>query len=257
MKPNISRLVKNAQRTLSKHSPEILTGLGIAGMVSTVIFAVKATPKALELIEEKKEEEDVEKLTVIETVKTAWKPYIPAVVSGTVATACLIGANSVNAKRNAALATAYKLSETAFSEYKHQVIETIGEKKEKAIKEEVAKKKVEKNPVSNNQIIVTGKGNTRCCDSVSGRYFESDIDTIKKAVNELNRRMATGEMYISLTEYYSAIGLKPTKYSDEMGWNVGEGFIELDFTSMICEDDVPCIVIDYLVAPRYDFSKLY
>ena len=37
-----------------KHSPEILTGIGIVGMISTTVLAVRATPKALMLIEEKK-----------------------------------------------------------------------------------------------------------------------------------------------------------------------------------------------------------
>ena len=45
------QIVKNAWRslrkTVQKHSPEILTGIGIAGMIATAAIAVKATPKAL------------------------------------------------------------------------------------------------------------------------------------------------------------------------------------------------------------------
>ena len=37
-----------------KNSPAILTGLGIAGGITTTVLAVKATPKALKLIEESK-----------------------------------------------------------------------------------------------------------------------------------------------------------------------------------------------------------
>lgn len=256
MKTNkLSKIVKNTKVTLSKHSPEILTGIGIAGMCGTVVLAVKATPKALKLMEDA-EYEKGESLTVPEKAKACWKCYIPTAVSGVTSMACIIGANSVNARRNAALATAYKLSETAFTEYKQQVVETIGEKKEKIVKEKIAKKKIQKNPVSNNQVIVTEKGNTLCYDSISGRYFRSDIETIKKAVNELNSRMVGGEMYISLTEYYLEIGLQPTKVSDELGWNLNhEGIIELDFSSHIADDGTPCVVVDYLVAPRYDYSS--
>ena len=32
-KENLTNVIKNIQTTLTKHSPEILTGLGIAGMV--------------------------------------------------------------------------------------------------------------------------------------------------------------------------------------------------------------------------------
>ena len=256
MTPKLSKILKNTKMTVSKHSPEILTGIGVAGMIGTVVLAVKATPKALMLMEDA-EQDKGEPLTAPEKVKACYKCYIPAVVSGATSIACVIGANSVNARRNAAIATAYKLSETAFTEYKQQVVETIGEKKAKVVKEKVAKKKLEKNPVTSNQIIITEKGNTLCYDSISGRYFKSDIETIKKAVNELNSRMVGGEMYISLTEYYTEIGLQPTLVSDELGWNLNhEGVIELDFSSMIAEDGTPCIVVDYMVAPRYDYHKL-
>ena len=254
MKKNITNLIKTTKLKAKKHSPEILTGVGIAGMITTVVFAVKATPKAMELIKNA-EKEKKESLTAAEKVKVAWKPYIPTAISGSMSIACVVGANSVNAKRNAALTAAYTLSETALKEYKSKVIETIGEKKEKVIKDKVAKDKVDKNPVSKTEVIVTEKGNTLCYDAISGRYFKSDIETIKKAANELNRRMIS-EMYISLNEFFGEIGLKETKLGDELGWNLDDGLIELDFSSQIADDGTPCIVVDYLIAPRYDFEKL-
>lgn len=255
MKLDVKKMFKDIQAIASKRSPEILTGIGIAGMVTTTILAVKATPKALKLIEAKKKEEHVDELTPTETVKICWKPYIPAVVTGVASTACLIGASSVNARRNAALATAYKLSETALSEYKEKVVEVVGEKKEQTIREAVTKEKIEKNPVSKKEVIITEKGNTLCYDAISGRYFKSDMDNIKKIVNELNRRMLS-ENYISLNEFYSEIGIENIKLGDDLGWNIDRGYIELDFSSHIADNGTPCIVVDYLVAPRYDYSKL-
>ena len=253
-KPDVTKIIKNTKAVMSKHSPEILTAIGIAGMISSTVLAVKATPKALMLIEDARYEKG-EDLTAIEKTKACWKCYIPAAVSGVTSAACLIGANSVNAKRNAALATAYKISETALTEYKEKVVETIGEKKEKTVRDKVAKGKVEKNPVSKNEIIITEKGNTLCYDAISGRYFKSDIEKIKKAANELNRRMLS-EMYISLNEFYHSLGLHETSLGDNLGWNIDEGLIELDFSSQIADDGTPCIVVDYLIAPRYDYSKL-
>ena len=110
---NLSNMVKSVGATMKKHSPEILTGIGVAGMIATTVMAVKATPKAILLINEKEVELKVEKLTLAETVKTTWKCYIPAAITGVSSIACIIGASSVNARRNAALATAYTLSETA------------------------------------------------------------------------------------------------------------------------------------------------
>lgn len=273
-KLKVVKIIKDVQFTLGKHSPGILTGIGIAGMVTTTVLAVKATPKALKLIEEAKAEKiatekekgnipDIVsvdildcKLTPMETVKATWKCYIPAVISGMTSTGCLLGANSINSRRNAALTAAYKISETALSEYKDKVVETIGEKKEQVIKDKIAKDKVERNPVSKSEVILTEKGTTLCYDAMSGRYFKSDMEQIKRAINEINRNMLSYD-YVSLNEFYEEIGLPSIQLGDDLGWNLSrDGMVEPDFTSLITDDGTPCIVIGYIVAPRYDYSKL-
>ena len=80
--------------------------------------------KAIKLINQAENEKNAD-LTKTETVKACWKVYIPAMVTGTASIVCLIGASSVNAKRNAALAAAYTLSDTAFREYKEKVITIV------------------------------------------------------------------------------------------------------------------------------------
>ncbi len=251
-KPNVSKMLSSIRTSATKHSPEILTGIGIAGMIATTVMAVRATPKALALIEDKKTELKEENLAPIETVKATWVCYLPAAITGGVSIACLIGANSVNARRNAALATAYTLSESALKEYQEKVVETIGEKKEQNVRDAIAKDRIENNPVVNKEVIITEKGNTLCLDYVSGRYFRSDMETIKKAVNELNRRLRD-EMYISLNEFYYEIGLPPNGSGEDLGWNIDGGYIDPDFSSQLAEDGTPCLVISYRVAPRYDF----
>lgn len=255
-KSNITSFIKSAQFALSKHSPEILTGLGIAGMVTTTVLAVKATPKALREIKEYEDAIlcDHEKIKPIDAVKLTWKCYIPAAVTGTVSIACLIGASSVNVRRNTALATAYKLSETALTEYKTKVVETIGEKKEQAVRDAIAKDKVEKNPVNQQNVIITGKGDTLCLDELCGRYFTSDIDKLKRIENELNRRMRD-EMYISLNEFYYEVGLDDIKAGNALGWNIDKGYIELQFSSQLATDGRPCLVVGFGTPPQYDFDK--
>lgn len=253
-KTHFTRFFKNAQITLTKHSPEILTGIGIAGMITTTILAVKATPKALKKIEEVKDVEGKDELTAAETVKATWKCYIPSAVTGVASIACLVGANSVHVRRNTALAAAYKLSETALTEYRDKVIETIGEKKEHLIRDEVNKDRMENHPVSKNQVIITERGNTLCLDTISKRYFKSDMEKIKRAVNELNRRMIL-DMYVSVNEFYDELGLDHTSVGDDLGWNIDHGFIDIYFGSAIADDGTPCIVLDYQVAPRWDFNK--
>ena len=255
MKKEIAKSFLSLKTAIKKHSPEILTGIGIAGMITTTVMAVRATPKALILIEERKEEIGAEKLEAMDMVKTTWACYIPAAITGTLSVACLIGASSVNARRNAALATAYTLSESALKDYQGKVIEMFGEKKNEAVKDAVAKDKVEKNPVVTREVIITEKGNTLCYDAISGRYFKSDIEKIKKAECELNRQMLD-DMYVSLNDFYYEIGLDSVKLGDELGWNVDSGYIDLSFSSQLVSDGTPCLVIDYSVAPRYDYRNL-
>lgn len=249
---NLSVMAKGLVKTLKKNSPVILTGFGIAGMVGTTILAVEATPKALKLIEQEKEEKGVEKLSPIETVKTTWKCYIPAVISGAASIACVIGANSIHLRRNAALVTACTLSETALREYKDKVIETIGEKKELEVRDAIAKDKVEKNPVKDNEIIITDRGNTLCYDAISGRYFYSDIEKIKKSVNELNRQMLS-DGFVILNDLYYELGLTDNKIGSQLGWNVDRGLIDLRFSSQLTSKGEPCLVLDFSVPPIYSY----
>lgn len=261
-KLNLSKVAKNMQHTLGKYSPQILTGIGVAGMITTVVLAVKATPKALELIEDKKEELDAGKLTVVDTIKTAWKPYVPAVVTGVLSTVCIIGGNAVGTRRTAALAAAYKISETALHEYKDAVVETIGEEKAKEVKEKVAQNKLDKNPVVEKQIIVTNKGTFLCYDSLSGRYFQSDMETIRKAQNDINDYLFS-EDYASLNMFYDFLGLEHTRLGAELGWKIDSGTLQIEFDSTLASDKsqgiapgTPCLVLDYNVAPKYEFDKM-
>lgn len=254
-KAGLVKVFKDARKMVLSHSPEILIGLGIGGMITTTVLAVKATPKALKKIEEKKAEKGVDKLKPLDVVKTTWKCYIPATITGVVSAGCIIGANSVHTRRNAALATAYKISETALTEYREKVVETIGEQKEKTIKEKIDKDRVDKNPVSKNEVLVTEKGNTLCYDHWSARYFKSDLDTIKRAENSINKAMLHDICgSASLNDFYDEIGLPHLDpIGDDMGWNVDHGLISLEFSSQIADDGTPCIVVDHGNLPIYGF----
>lgn len=268
-----NQLFKNLSKSLAKHSPEILTGLGIAGMITSTVLAVRATPKAMTLIEKRKEEinketfdkniendyslknhKEIDKLDFKETVKTVWKCYIPSAIMMGVSIPCLIGASSVHIKRNAVLATAYQLSETVATEYRNKVVETIGVKKEEAIRDAINKDHIDKNPVTKHEVIITEKGNTLCYDQTSGRYFRSDIDKIKKAINEINRRI-NQSYYASLNELYDELGLEGTKLGDLLGWNSDEGLLEAYLGSHLASDGTPCLSVDFNIPPKYNYDS--
>lgn len=239
---------------LSNHRSGILIGIGIGMNIVAFIKIAKDTPKAIKLIEQKKEEEKVEVLTKIDTVKTIAKIYIPSISLFTCSIACIIAGYSDSVKKYAALSAAYKLSETAFSEYRESVIDTVGEKKERLVKDRQAERQLESVSNRNNEVFVTEKGNTLCFDQLSSRFFKSDIDLIKKAVNNLNSQMIN-ENYISLNDFYDEIGLPHTTIGEQIGWCVYKtGIIDIYFSSQIHEDQ-PCIVVEYSNPPIHDFMK--
>ena len=255
----LTKFTRDVRLTLSRHSPEILIGIGIAGMITTTVLAVKATPKALQLMEMKKDELEVDVLTPVETVKATWKCYVPAAITGAVSIACLVGSHSVNARRNAALATAYKLSETAFSEYRDKVTETIGEKKERTVRDKISEEQVKNNPVNKTEVIVTGKGSTLCFEPLSSRYFYSDLEKIKRAENKLNKDIITDAFDdgVTLNQFYEEIGLPGTMTGDGLGWNLRVGLIDIYPSAQMAAEGTehegePCIVLNYTNPPKYE-----
>ena len=242
----------SVKTVITKHSPEILTGIGIAGMITTTVLAVKATPKAVKILEEHKKNQ--EKISPMDVVKLTWKEYIPAVVTGTVSTACLIGASAVNLKRNAALATAYTLSETALKEYREQVIESIGDKKEQNIQEKVAEKQVIKNNVGDKPPISTGNGTTLCYDPLSGREFECSREVLERAENRINKEMLQQiSGYASVNEFYDEIGLERTETGALLGWN-SEHTIDLHLTAVLTKNGKPAMVVGHYNRPIYNYD---
>lgn len=120
----------------------VLTCIGAAGVAVTSVMAVKATPKAIELLKNA-EEEKGDKLTKLEVVKTAAPAYIPAIATGVTTVACIFGANILNKHQQAAMASAYALLDRSYKAYTNKVAELYGEESSAEIKEALAKEEYE------------------------------------------------------------------------------------------------------------------
>lgn len=252
---NLKSLIDTSRVFVDKHSPEILTSVGITGMITSTLLAVSATPKALNLIAEKKDELDTDELTKREIVQACWKCYITSVITSGASIACLVGASKINSKRNIMLATAYNLTERTLSEYRNKVVEVIGDKKEGEIREAISKDRVDNNPVNEKEIYLMGSGDSLCYDNISGRYFKSDMNKMQRAENTLNRRLMN-EVYVSLNEFYDLLGLPPTQIGETLGWKYEGDLVELRFDAILSEKGEPCIVIDYTSDPKYGYQNL-
>lgn len=267
---NVKPFVHACKVRMAKNAPTILTITGITAMTSSTYWAVKATPKALAL----KEKAEVEKnkkagtfkgdkvndwiaLTKVEIVQTCWRCYAPAFITGVLGAACLIGANSMNLRKNAALAAAYALSETNFKEYREKTLEEVGEKKEEKIRNAVAEEKITKNPVNTSTVLETGNGDTLCYDAICGRYFKSSIEKLKSALNELNMELVQ-DGYVSLNQYYDLIGLPDGMLGDDLGWSINDNHstVQLDLSAQLTKDEaqIPCMVVAFKYGPIYNYD---
>lgn len=255
-------ILKTVEKFTVDNSPLILTAIGVTGVVGTSVLTGKAAFRAHDILEEERYarsvnrdigDPPVDSLPLKDQASLTWKLYIPAVSTGAVTIAAIITANQIGTRRAAAMAAAYSLSEKAFSEYKEKVVEKIGEKKEMAVRDEIQQDRVNANPPGNEVVIMVGK--QLCYDSYSGRYFESDMETVKKAMNDLNHQILS-DNYASLTDFYNNLGLERTSISDDIGWNADK-LLDINFTTTLAPDGRPAIALEYRVEPIHNYFRLY
>ena len=232
---------------ISNHKSEILTGLGLGLCAMASVTAAKYSPYAMQALAEKREEN--EELPVKDMVKTVIPYVLPTGLFFMAGSICIVKAADIHIKKETAAMAAYTLLSESTRDYKEKVREVLGDQKEKKVEEAVAKEALAKNPVSNSEIIITGKGDTLCFEKISGRYFRSDIEKLKKIENELNRRMMD-MTFISLNELYLQMGLSPVTLGDELGWDIGRGLISMQFSAQLTDDGDPCLVVDFEVGPK-------
>lgn len=231
-KDTVTTFFKSTGQKIIDNSPAILTGIAVVGAISAVVMAVKATPAAMDALEEDRHErekeaeennEDPSEVTTTwkDAVRVCWKLYLPTTLTLTTSIAGAVASNYVSSKRAGALATAFAISQETFRTYQDKVIEEIGKKKEEGIRDKIAKDKAKASPYDGNTVILSGNGNYLFYDSYSGRYFRTDISNVDKAKNELNSKI-NNEMYATVNDFYDILNLRELKRIDggeSLGWS--------------------------------------
>lgn len=244
--------MRGIRKTITDNLPVILTSVAIGGVVSTTVLAVRATPEATRQIWDAQSELGRE-ITKTEVVRLVWKQYVPAALMGTVTIAAIVGAHGVHTKRQAVIAGLYSLTERSLSEYREKVLEVVGDKKEQSIRDAIAEDRIKNNPVTASEVVIIGNGEQLCYDSISGRYFMSDQETIRAARNEINAQ-CNSDMYASQNDFYRLIGLPPTVFGEEQGWR-SDHHLDVSFSSHISDDGRPCLSLDYHMSPIRGYYK--
>ena len=260
LKQSFIETTSKVSKMVYTNAPAILAGSGIACFIASTIMAVKVTPKAHDILEDKKQELQVEELPVKETVKSVGKLYLPAIVSTTAGACFVIASVNESNKRYLALSTSYELLREAANTYKEKVIETIGVRKEKKIRDEIAQDKVDEKPPVDNKIILTDKGNTLFRDELTGQYFRYDISKLKnKAIELANRELDYG--YVGAIEWLEMLGLEVPAFMKGIGWSLCDDgkAVTIDLSAVVAHkyNDEPCLVINYEPMPRDNYDMYY
>lgn len=250
-------LVSRAEKLAADNSPQILTAIGVAGTITTAVLAGKASIKADRLLKTYRYDQEPEAEIFIskkEILEKTWKLYVPPVTAGALTVTSIILANRIGTRRAAAMAAAWAVSERAFSEYKEEVKRRFGETKEQMVRDGAAQHRVNESDVVNRQVVIV-RGNVLCYEPFTDRYFESDMESLKKAQNDLNYKI-NNNWYATLSEFYDLIGLPHTEISDELGWNTDE-LLELDFSTTLATDGRPCLSFTYNAKPIRGYARVH
>lgn len=253
---NFSGFMRRAGKLVSDNSPAILTAVAVTGTLTTAYLTGKASFKAAEVIrgEEWRQHKQLSGLDPKEKLELTWKLYLPAAGTAAATIACIIAANQIGTRRTAAVAAAYAISERAYEEYRHKVIEKIGDKKEQSYRDEIAQERIDRNPPPEDMVLLEDGLSVLCCDQFTGRYFLSDMESLRRAQNTINYRV-NNDYYASLSAFYELIGLEPTSMSDDFGWNADK-LMELEFSTALTPSGKPCLTFDFKVAPIRGYNRL-
>ena len=237
--------LKSSKSWVFNHSSELEIGGGLAGMTMAIIFGVRAGMKAAPLIEQRKKELDVEKLTVKETVQTVGKIFIPTVGTALTSTVLVVHGTKSITKSNTALATACSITEAAFRDYQEKTVEVVGEKKEKQIRDEISKEAITKNPPPQNTelMIQTGYGKCIIYEPITKTYILSSPEAMYKAANNYNRRLI-GEMYLPFNEFLGELGIQARAECDVIGNDVDHP-LDVYPSAQLDDNERPVLVINY------------
>ena len=254
MKEKMIRMYNNSKNVVEKHSPEILAGVGVVGVVASTVMACKATMKLNDILEESKEtrnkirevesnpryeeqysHEDAKKDLTINYTQTGLKIaklYAPAVILGSASLGCLLASNDILRKRNAALSAAYMTVDKSFKEYRQRVVDRFGEEVEKEIRYNIKAEEITSTVVAEDGSETTITETVKTMDpnlysdyakffDEASPYWQKDpeynfmfLKSQQQYANDLLK--ARGRLF--LNEVYEMLGIDKTKAGQIVGW---------------------------------------
>ena len=242
----------SARKVIISNMPGILAGFAIVGVPVTGYASFQAGMKCKDIMIE----HGITKDNWKDEVKILAPIFVKPVVAGTVTMACMLGSTTLSQRGQAALASMYALSEQSLKEVEDKIEAESGAKKVEKIHDSINEDRVKNNPPKADQIIITGNGEALCYESLTGRYFKSDIETVRRIINTCNEKINAGE-YISVNDYCDLLGLPDTDLGWDLGWGMAStGLMDIRYTSCIDGSGQPVLVLEHKTKPevKYDYD---
>ena len=254
LKENLVTNFYKCEGLVKKHSPEILAGVGVVGVVASTVLACKATMKVNDILTDAKEqidkvnsvknnpayadrysEEDAKKdLSVVYVQKGVElvKVYLPAFALGTISIGCLLSSNNILRKRNAALGAAYATLDKSYKAYRNRVVERFGSEVEKEIRYNIRAEEVEHTTIDEegNEVVVKEEVKTMDPNLYSdyAKFFdESNVNWNRnpeynlmflKSQQQYANDLLKSRGRLFLNEVYDMLGIERTKAGQVVGW---------------------------------------
>lgn len=261
---SLVRTINRSSMVVKKHSPEILLGLGLTGMVVSAVLAAKATLKAQAIVDDtkktlagidesladqsgavsQKEHEQAVALTYVYSGLEFAKLYGPSVGIGVLSIASILSAHGIMKKREVGLIAGYNLIAESFAAYRKRVVDELGPEMDKNYRLGIYETEYTDKVAGEDGAITKQKkkqkkmktkktsGFAKFFDEYSTQWqksAETNLYFLRLQQNHAND-MLKSRGHVFLNEVYDMLGLPRTKEGSIYGWVMdGEGTTFIDF----------------------------
>ncbi len=238
----IGRQIARNSLLAQKASPQILFGVGVAGMVGSTVLACRATLKMETVLDEAKgkldtarslqhrdysekdRSRDISLIYFQSGVKVA-KAYAPAIIVGGISIYALTSSHRILTRRNIALTAAYGALEKGFNEYRARVVDKYGEEEDRNLRYGTTEVEIVDPKTKKKKTVTRVNPNdpsiyARFFDPVSPSWSkepEYNMIFLKCQQNYANDLLRS-RGHVFLNEVYDMCGIDRSKAGAVVGW---------------------------------------
>ena len=195
------------QWAIKRYLPDILTGMGMAGVAVTGYLGVEAGKKGA--------------TDTIAQGNDDWKNYIPPVISGVMSAGCIFGAHKAHLHKEAALAAVAALWSGKYRDLDRKARELLGEERYHELKQLVGMDEMKKAGRELPPWESAEEGKTTYYEPYSGQYFQATAQEMLYAQLHVNKVF---QEYggVTLNDYLNILpGCHRVDIGKDIGWYQG------------------------------------